>query len=278
MNDKFLIHHFPGQTEAAAAAGESLNQSLMMYKKQPVLLMLSAGSAFKVLDYVSPGSLGKNLTISVLDERFTPSEKASNTNWYIDPLEVKKNSKNLRTQSGNKYGSLTGFSQNQQINNFLKLQQTQFYTDALKANCNFLGTVPKNGESKEELAKRWGDSLIKWRDEHPNGKIIATLGMGLDGHTAGIFPLPEDAEKFHQLFESEDWIAAYEVGNKHQYKERITTTLTFFKEINEGIVFVCGEDKREKFDAVISRQGKLNELPALGIYQIKTAQIFTDIK
>jgi 6-phosphogluconolactonase/glucosamine-6-phosphate isomerase/deaminase len=157
------IKKYASAEEAAAAAGESLNQLLADNKDKPVLLMLSAGSALSVLDYVSQIPLTENLTVSVLDERF---------------------------------------SQVAGVNNFLQLQKKDFYADAVSAGCSFFGTVPRLNESMQSLARRWEDNLRKWENDNPQGTIIATLGMGPDGHTAGIFVFPEDEKKFKDLFQS----------------------------------------------------------------------------
>ncbi len=238
MDKTLPINRFSTKEEAAATAGEALNDLLVQNKTATVLLLLSGGSALKILDYISPSSLGDNLAITVLDERFNQDPK---------------------------------------INNFLQLQKTQFCTDALEAAASFFGTLPRNGESMENLAARWESALKKWRSDFPKGKIIATLGMGADGHTAGIFPFPEDVSKFRQLFENDRWIASYDVGSKNKFKERITTTITFLRLIDEAIIFVCGKEKKEKFDMVLSKASALAELPALAWHELKRARIFTDI-
>lgn len=238
MNTHLAISRFLNKEEAAAAAGEALNDLLAQNKNQPVLLLLSGGSAFNLLDYISPSSLGENLTISVLDERF--SEEAD-------------------------------------VNNFAQLEKIEFFTDALEACANFFGTLPRNGESMEDFAKRWEASLKKWRDDFPKGKIIATLGMGADGHITGIFPFPEDASKFQQLFESGKWIASYDAGSKNKFKKRVTATITFLRLIDEAIIFACGKEKKEKFDMVLSKTSALAQLPAMAWHELKRARIFTDI-
>lgn len=237
--DAFIkINRFLNKEEATAASGEALNDLLVQNKKQPTLLLLSGGSALKMLDYISPSVLNENLTITMADERF---------------------------------------SQKKEENNFLQLQKTRFFSDALGAETNFFGTLARNEETMENLAQRWEANIKKWRDNFPNGKIIATLGMGADGHTAGIFPFPEDARKFKQLFENDRWVAAYDVGDKNKYKKRITATITFLKLVDEAIIFVCGKEKKENFNRVLSKTSFLAELPAMVWHNIKQARIFTDI-
>lgn len=223
---------------AAAEAGEYLNSALVENKKSPILLMVSGGSAFAILEYIGKTALGPNLTVSVLDERLSD-----------DP----------------------------EINNFSQLQKTDFYTDAFDAEASFFGTLPRPGETMEELRSRWDKNLNAWREENPGGLILATLGMGPDGHTSGILPFPETPEKFEQMFNGQNWTEAYNAGIKNKYPERITTTLTFLKNIDIGFAFVAGKDKQEKFTELISANKKTAELPAAVWNEMKDVKVFTDL-
>jgi 6-phosphogluconolactonase/glucosamine-6-phosphate isomerase/deaminase len=222
---------------AAAECGEYLNAFLIEHKKLPILLMLSGGSALTVLDYIGDHALGENVTVSVLDERFSE-----------DPT----------------------------INNFFQLQKTEFYTAALNSEVNFFGTLPRPNETAEALAKRFEHNLKTWREENPSGIIVATLGMGSDGHTAGIFPFEHKTE-FDTLFNSGAWIVAYDAAEKNQYPQRVTTTLNFLRNIDFGFAYVCGKEKKEKLEQVKNNQATINILPALAWHDIKDVKIFTDI-
>jgi 6-phosphogluconolactonase/glucosamine-6-phosphate isomerase/deaminase len=242
MGNKFQIFKQPDSASSAAEAGENLNAFLTENIKLPVLLMLSGGSglSISIIDYVGRVALGANLTISMLDERF---------------------------------------SQDPQINNFLQLQKTDFYKDAFEAEASFFGTLPRSGETMDDLRQRWDKNLKTWRAENPRGLIAATLGMGPDGHTAGILPFPEDPIKFESMFGGEAWTAAYDAGNKNQHPQRVTSTLTFLKMVGFGFAFVAGRDKQEKFDLLISRGAKTKtaELPAAIWHKMKSVKVFTEL-
>ncbi len=238
MDKKIQLFTQNDSEAAAAEAGEHLNLLLTEHKKTPVLLLVSGGSALAILNYVGSTALGENLSVCVLDERF---------------------------------------SQDPAVNNFAQMQKLDFYQLALDAGASFFGTLPRNGESMKELAKRWETNLENWKTENPDGIIIATLGMGADGHTAGIFP-EKDAEKFQKLFYSSNWITAYTASGKMINPQRLTATATFLQNINFGLIYVCGADKKPKLDEVINHQNKENLLPALLWHKIKDARIFTDIK
>ncbi len=231
------IYTFTSREEASASAGEALNKLLADNKDNPVLLLLSGGSAFSILDFVNGSSVGENLTITMLDERF---------------------------------------SQEKEANNFLQMQKLDFYNLALSADANFIGTLPRPNENMEDMSTRLEVGLKNWISKNPEGKIFATMGMGADGHTAGIFP-NKDANFFETAFESFNIITAYKIGGEHKFPERVTATLNLFKKIDEAIVYICGQEKKAKLAELIAGKAQTNDLPAVGILQTKHFQIFTDI-
>ena len=233
------INRFETKEEANAAAGESLNSLLAENQKYPVLLLLSGGSSLAALDYVNQKDLGENLTVTMLDERF---------------------------------------SQETEANNFLQLQKLDFYSLALEKDVNFLGTLPRPGENMEDMRTRLEISLRNWQKNNPKGRIFAVFGMGSDGHTAGIFPYPENSEFFSQNFENDHFISGYSAEGKHKYAQRITATFSFFKHVDEAILLLCGAEKKPALQRLLAGKEQAHELPALGLYETKHFQIFTDIK
>ncbi len=231
------INKFNSLEEASASAGEALNKLLNENKPTPTLLLLSAGSAFAILDYINASSLSENLTITMLDERFSE-----------DPL----------------------------VNNFLQLQKLDFYTQAVSQDVNFIGTLPRKNESPEDLAHRLNEAISQWLNNNKEGKIFATFGMGADGHTAGIFPETTD-KIFAKKFEAEKLFVYNNALGKHQFTQRITASFTLFKKIDSAVVFICGKTKAQKFNALINKQSPAHLLPALGIFESKQLQIFSDI-
>ncbi|MBL8029968.1 MAG: 6-phosphogluconolactonase [Candidatus Doudnabacteria bacterium] len=230
------IASFNSEAEAVASAGEALNNLLVTHKSEPVLLLLSGGSAFSLLEYVGEKSLGENLTVSLLDERF---------------------------------------SQEPKTNNFLELQRTDFYTLALNAGASFLGTLPRQNETAPMLAERMENNLKNWRLNNPTGKIFATIGMGEDGHIAGIFPHSKETD-FNTLFNADNWVISHDLGPQ-KTKQRITATLTFLKKIDNAIVFICGEKKQQKFLELKSGLLPFHILPANAINLIAETTVQTNL-
>lgn len=232
-----MIKKIPNQ-KAAKTASIYLNKILQNNLDKKILLLLSGGSAFKLLEKIDKTFLSPNLTISVLDERFS-----------TDPS----------------------------INNFLQLSKTNFYKDAKEKSCQFLKTVPKIKESLQEMSTRLENEIKLWRLNNPKGIIVITQGIGTDGHTAGIMPYPEDEPAFKRLFESESWVVGYNALNKNQFPKRVTTTITFLiKEVDYSFVYAVGKDKQEIINRIVNNNINLARLPASVIKQMKNAQIFTE--
>lgn len=233
------IFHTKTRDEAAEAAAEALNFFLKNHKKTAVLLLVSGGSALNVLDFADESLLGENLTISVTDERFS-----------ADP----------------------------QLNNFARLQTTGFYELAQQKGASFIGTLPRPGETITQLSQRFETALKNWRQTNTEGKIFAILGMGPDGHTAGIFAFPQYPERFRKLFCDKNWIVDYDNQGQKPPKDRITITLTFFKQIDEAVVFISGPEKRTALNLLIAGHGQVYENPALAFKQIRALKIFTELE
>jgi len=226
------------QDDAAEHAAEALTELLKAAKDSGILLLLSGGSALKILDYVDEDAVGENLTLSVVDERFS-----------ADP----------------------------ETNNFAQIQNTSFYTLAQDKGASFIGTLPRPGETLAQISQRFERALRNWRAENPEGKIFAVLGMGADGHTAGIFPLPGNEQEFNRLFVSQNWVTGYDNGGQKMPSERFTATLALLALVDSAIIFVTGKEKHEKLLLAAKKQGKLHELPALCWHRLKQARVYTDL-
>lgn len=226
--------------DVLAAAIRGFRDALTRAKDTPTLLLLSGGSALALLDPTLAEMLDKRVTIGMLDERHTN-----------DP----------RNQ------------------NFTQLTHTDFYSRARERGCVFLSTIPKQSESLAENAERFEQSLRAWCAEHPEGHVIATQGIGADGHTAGILPFPEDPALFTKHFDNPlHWVAGYAVTpEKNPHRERITVTLPFLRSmVSETIVYAVGKEKHDALARTLAARGLLVETPARIIHEMSLATLFTD--
>lgn len=220
------------------SARNLLTSLLKKMKGRAILFLCSGGSALELLRDIPSECFNSDITIGVLDERYSRDEA---------------------------------------VNNFAQLQNFPFYTIAVDAGARIIDTRPQDKETIEHLAQRFEKELRLWHTNNTDGIVIATMGIGPDGHTAGIMPFPEDPERFCEYFESPDmWVCGYDAGEKNQYPLRVTPTMTFLKKIDHSIVFCVGENKREALARVLADEGTYAETPARVIRDIKNVTLFTD--
>lgn len=132
--------------------------------------------------------------------------------------------------------------------------------------------------SVEAFAARLGQRVRDWRDAHPDGVIICTQGVGGDGHTAGMLPMPQDADRFTELFESDTWFVGYDTEGAGRFQYRVTATATFLRNMVDAVaVFMVGASKRQAFNRLQSGDASLHEVPANIVHQIKNVHLFTDL-
>ena len=190
----------------------------------PILLLLSGGSALAILEHarIDGGKLG-TATIAVLDERVS-----------ADPA----------------------------LNNFAQLMSRTFFADARERGAAAIDTRVLPGETPERHAERFEAALRLWKQKNPDGSVLATMGIGEDGHTAGIMPFPEDREAFAALFEGDRWVVGYDAGEKNAIPLRTTVTNAFLRtEVDAAICYAAGERKRGPLRAALGAEGSLAEIP-----------------
>jgi 6-phosphogluconolactonase/glucosamine-6-phosphate isomerase/deaminase len=215
-------------------SGRELSNLLLKYTKTPVLLLVSGGSSLAVIEHCDTTLLGEHITLGLIDERFSP-----------DPA----------------------------LRNYQSLCETEFFDDAMKYGIRVLDVSITAHESAQTIADRWEDQLRKWINGYPNGKIIAVLGIGEDGHTAGIMP-----GTYNVNFSGSALVVAYTVPKTISvYTDRITVTYTFLKEyVTEAWVYALGHKKQNIVDMLIAEQSDLAKTPACIFKEMKSVRIYTD--
>lgn len=81
------------------------------------------------------------------------------------------------------------------------------------------------------------------------------MGIGQDGHTAGIFPGDHGFD-----FDGDVWVVGYFVPKEvNQYQERVTVTNTYLQtEIAQAIVYAVGEEKYNMRSAYLLAQFRIS--------------------
>ncbi len=199
-----------------------LNNYLKENNNKKILLLVSGGSAFNVLNEIEFSAWNKNITIGMIDERY---------------------------------------SNDSNINNFIQMKNISFWKDVIRSKCEVINSEVVKGETLGKMSDRLEKSWKKWKKKNKKGEIIVLLGMGNDGHTAGIMPYPDDKDKFGLLFMDTDrWVVGYDCEEKNQYRLRITATGNFLNKIADKVfLYFRGKEKELMFDLINSK--KIHELP-----------------
>ncbi len=211
--------------------------SMLLSKNQPILLLLSGGSSFDLLENLT--ITNPNITVGILDERYSK-----------DPA----------------------------VNNFLQLQETPFFKTNKEKFKDIFDTSVQGEETLEEFAHRLDKFLKSWKEKNTDGIVVATLGMGPDGHTSGIMPFPENPVLFEGLFcDPRQCVVSYNAEGKNKYALRATTTIPFLKDVDYAVGYISGENKREAFERLMAEEGTLAETPSRVLHEMKDVVVFTDI-
>ncbi|MDQ3014974.1 MAG: 6-phosphogluconolactonase [bacterium] len=224
-------------------AGEALHEMFASRGGKKLLMLLSGGSSLNLLEYVKPDSINADVTIGMLDDRYSKDRKV------------------------NSFGLLQskGFA-------------NDFYSKAIAAGVVFLDSYPAEHESLEMYGDRYESFVKKWIEENPEGIIRATVGIGPDGHTSGVLPHPEDPKKFETLFNGERLIVGYDVGDKNPHRYRMTSTFTLMRRFDQVLTYMSGDNKKDALQKVMAEEGTLAETPGRIARELKNVTVFTDIE
>lgn len=201
-----------------------------------VLFLSSGGSALDVLDYIEQEVFGPYLTIGIFDERYDPTHRTSN---------------------------------------YAALRKTKFFRHAVAHGCRLIDTVTQKDQSQVELADFYEQELRTWRKLHPQGAIMATMGVATDGHTMGILPFAEDPEYFRELFDSDRWVTSYDATGKSPFPKRITTTFSFLRSVDSIGIFIVGAQKGEMFKKLLAGDN-VAEMPGRIIKSLTRGSLYAD--
>lgn len=218
------------------AAARSLEEH-MKNSSGKILLLLSGGSAARVLDYLTIPDPAYT-TIGLVDERYS-----------IDPKD----------------------------HNIQAIHEHESIQKAQDGGAHMISILNKNFEM-QECAEAYNKKLQEWKARNPHGKIIALMGIGEDGHTAGILPHPEHALLFSSLFEQASWVAGYDAGQKSRHTLRITVTNTFLRDcVDVAVVYVVGQNKKESLAHLMVPFGTLTYTPARIFLEMQHVYVYTDL-
>jgi 6-phosphogluconolactonase/glucosamine-6-phosphate isomerase/deaminase len=207
--------------EAKHACIKSIIASLLSYKDKPILFFYSGGSNREVITAILNEILTLdtviNCTLAAVDERFD-----SDHSNYIE----------LQKHIGEKQRALESHG------------------------IHIIDTSPSL--ENQFLMADWYDNLIKETIatmKQQDGIIITLLGMGEDGHIAGMLPYPENKQLFEERFLHTEHVAVgYDATGKHIYTKRFTLTSKALAYSDHIYVFAAGKKKLDVLSEAIQQQ------------------------
>ncbi len=233
------LFYFESEQEVQRRCAQNIAQIIRGAESQPVLVLYSGGSGLKVMQYLYEALVDVDLhqvIFAPLDER----------------LDIQ-------------YSNAKAFAEMESARLFMERGATLVDIGDVKD-----GLIAVADRYEEQIK-----DLIEDIQDH-EGVIISLLGMGTDGHTAGMFPYPEDMNFFEETFlTTSQFVVGYDVGDKNQYPERITLTLAALEQADYSFVYVTGAEK----EAVLKRafgEGKIAEIPARLWKDLPKVKIFTN--
>jgi 6-phosphogluconolactonase/glucosamine-6-phosphate isomerase/deaminase len=232
------MHITTSSDKLAFKTAAKISDLIEAHRGEPILLLLCGGSSLQVYDSIRPEGLSDLVTVAVTDDRF---------------------------------------SRDMDVNNFHLLQATTFYSEIIDSHAFAISTEVFDEEKPEQLAERFEKGLRAWRKDFPDGVVIATFGIGEDGHTSGMMPDADKAAFKVRFVDTDHWVVGYHTP-ANQYHERITITVPFIRsQVNHAVIYATGEAKRPALERFLSPIGNLHETPARILRELKDVYLFTDL-
>lgn len=257
-----MTTHIVSTDDVYSAAAGHLCSVLQGYVSatQSVLILLSGGSAVRFYPYFAEWikeyptrSFSGKLAVGQVDERFKP-ERGGEGVGGSDPPSHKAMARQ---------GGIDG----RNINiNAIHIGETGLWEVCREKGIAYhlisqVGTV--EGSSSEynlTISDLWKSV----------SKKIAVLGIGEDGHTAGLLP------GYQQQWDVDRMVVGYK--NDGPFPQRISLTPKALTSLDYAIVVAAGEKKRPVLDQWSSgKEKRLNAFPAAIFHEMKAVEIFTDI-
>lgn len=232
------------------------------FQKKRVLIFLSGGLSVnlyaKLSEWIaSKKDIGGSLAFAEVDERFRPegSKKTQNSKLkapsYAEASAGRQN-RNLKLKNN--------------INSEM-IKETGLWEKCQKLRIPF-HLISQKG-TLDEAADEYNQTLERLFKEYDFK--IAVLGIGEDGHTAGLLP------GYRQKWDLPRFAAGYE--NEGKFKNRISLTPKALRKLDYALVVVKGAKKRNAIEKLLKKDANtdFDKYPAAIIRNITGFDLYTDI-
>lgn len=163
-------------------------------------------------------------------------------------------------------------SREPEVNNTLQLEAR--YPEHLLTK-TLIETIPNKTESLENFATRVEKTFLEKISELKNVKIFMILGMGADGHTAGIFPLAK--ESFQKVYQDDlTYVPVHAPGLTIDSRASLTPSW-ILDHVDEIFAYVVGQSKQTILESLQNETKELHERPAELLKLHKRSHIYTDL-
>ncbi len=226
-------------------------------QKKGVLIFLSGGSSVnlyaKLAEWIaSKKDIEGNLAFAQVDERFQPGDQVSG----------------IRYQA-------SGGKKNNNINADV-IGESGMWDMCKKLRIPF-HLVSQKG-SLEEAADRYNNIISSLFEKYDYQ--IAILGIGEDGHTAGLIP------GYEKDWNIDRYVVGYNLGQNNaralvcqqKFRQRITVTPKLLKKLDYALIVAGGEKKRYAIERLRKNEEEtdLDKFPAAIIQNIREVDLYTD--
>ncbi len=162
-------------------------------------------------------------------------------------------------------------SREPKVNNTLQLEARYPGHAVIKS---LIRTVPEENESLIDFAARVEKTLLEKISELRYVKIFMILGMGTDGHTAGIFPM--NKESFQETYLDDLTYVPVHVEGLTIDSRASLTPGWILNHVDEIFAYVTGESKHALLESLQNETKELHERPAELLKLHGRAHIYTD--
>jgi 6-phosphogluconolactonase/glucosamine-6-phosphate isomerase/deaminase len=229
----------------AKEAGEHISDIIQEHIGD-VVCLLSGGSALEVVEHIRPGKkcFHQNCTGKLC-------EKTECRTIFM---------------MGDERGS-----REPDVNNFLQLKNLYPGHPVLTMT---LETVPLVNESIKDFSIRIEEKFFSTLTQLHNPKILYVLGIGTDGHVAGIFP--GEIDWFRKTYQEDlTYVSVHQEGLTIDSRASFTPTW-ILQNADELIGYAVSQSKKEILTKLNTEDKKLNERPAELLKLHARSTVYTD--
>jgi 6-phosphogluconolactonase/glucosamine-6-phosphate isomerase/deaminase len=229
----------------AKEVGEHISASIQEHTGD-IVCLLSGGSALDVVEHIQPGK-------KCFHDECTPGlckKTECRTIFMMGDERVSGDAK---------------------VNNYLQLKSRYSEHPILE---KVLKTEPLENESAKDFSLRIEQDFFSTVTELNNLKILYVVGIGTDGHVAGIFPA--EIQQFRKTYQDDlNYVPVPAEGLRIDSRASFTPNW-ILTNVDELIGYVVGSDKLEILTKLNQEDKKLHERPAELLKQHSRSTVYTD--